>query len=122
MLIIFVRPIFIRFEVNKRLWIKKYINCKSTFTKKNVFRKWKQNYKYSNSSKQFLCRERIDPEILWEEYLRGKQTYLPLFKKYNCSKQTIQRKIDLNQLTVKPKLVFEAVNLIMLHIGEGTFV
>ena len=38
---------------------------------------------------------------MWEEYLRGKQTYLQLSKKYNCSKRTIQRKIDLHEFTTK---------------------
>jgi hypothetical protein len=41
---------------------------------------------------------------LWEEYLRGKQTYLQLSKKYKCSKRTIQRRIDLHQLTATAKL------------------
>ena len=39
-----------------------------------------------------------------EEYLRGKQTYLQLSKKYHCSKRTIQRKIDLHELTTKVEL------------------
>lgn len=42
--------------------------------------------------------------MLWEEYLRGKQTYLQLAKKYKCSKRTIQRKIDLHQLTIRAKV------------------
>lgn len=48
---------------------------------------------------------------MWEEYLRGKQTYLQLAKKYNCSKRTIQRKIDLHQLSVRFK---EARGVIVL--------
>ncbi len=31
---------------------------------------------------------------LWHEYTEGKQTYLQLSKKYNCSTKTIQRKLD----------------------------
>lgn len=38
---------------------------------------------------------RLDPSIIWEEYTKGKQTYRQLAEKYNCSKKTIQRKIDL---------------------------
>tara|TARA_B100000809_G_scaffold27537_1_gene23976 strand:+ start:777 stop:986 length:210 start_codon:yes stop_codon:yes gene_type:complete len=53
-------------------------------------------------SKQFLGGERINPEILWEEYLRAKQTYLHLSKDYKRSKRSIPRKIDLHQLTVNP--------------------
>jgi hypothetical protein len=39
-----------------------------------------------------------------EEYLRGKQTYLQLSKKYHCSKRTIQRKIDLHHPITKAEL------------------
>jgi hypothetical protein len=52
---------------------------------------------------QFSGGERIDKSILWEEYLRGKPTYLQLAKKYNCSKRTIQRKIDSHKLAVESK-------------------
>ena len=36
---------------------------------------------------------------------------MQLAKKYNCSKRTIQRKIDLHKLTVNPKLAREVVVL-----------
>lgn len=36
--------------------------------------------------------------MIWQEYIEGKQTYLQLAVKYNCSIKTIQRKID----TVSP--------------------
>lgn len=49
--------------------------------------------------------------MLWEEYLRGKQTYLQLAKKYNCSKRTIQRKIDLHQIQTISKQVREVIIL-----------
>lgn len=48
---------------------------------------------------------------MWEEYLRGKQTYLQLANKYNCSKRTIQRKIDLHELTIKTRKPSRAVVL-----------
>ena len=38
--------------------------------------------------------ERINNAQLWEEYVKGKQTYLQLSIKYNCSIKTIQRRID----------------------------
>ena len=56
----------------------------------------------------FLGGNRIVPAIVWEEYLRGKQTYLQLSKKYNCSKRTIQRKIDSHKpfiISKKPKVI-----------------
>jgi len=37
------------------------------------------------------------------EYSKGKQTYEQLSKKYNCSKRTIQRKIDLYEVSVPKK-------------------
>jgi hypothetical protein len=47
--------------------------------------------------------ERINPCIIGEEYLRSKQTYLQLAKKYKCSNRTIQRKIDLHQVRATQK-------------------
>lgn len=41
--------------------------------------------------------------MIWQEYVRGKQTYDQLAIKYNCSKRTIQRKIDLHQITLPKK-------------------
>ncbi|MCF6182498.1 hypothetical protein [Lutibacter sp.] len=40
---------------------------------------------------------------LWAEYSKGKQTYAQLAKKYNCSKRTIQRKIDLHKVLIPKK-------------------
>ena len=68
----------------------------------------KQKYKCNTCGKQFLGGNRIIPAIVWEEYLRGKQTYLQLSKKYNCSKRTIQRKIDSHKpsiLTKDPRVI-----------------
>lgn len=38
---------------------------------------------------------RVTNDLIWKDYLKGKQTYLQLATKYNCSTKTIQRKIDL---------------------------
>ena len=43
--------------------------------------------------------------------MRGKQTYVQLATKYNCSKRTIQRKIDFHTLILQPKA---ARNVIIL--------
>ncbi len=48
---------------------------------------------------------------LWDDYLNGKQTYAQLSKKYNCSKRTIQRRIDKYQLENK---VIKAKEVIVL--------
>jgi transposase-like protein len=43
----------------------------------------------------------LDVQQLWEEYTKGKQTYLQLATKYRCSVKTIQRKIDKANTTKK---------------------
>lgn len=44
--------------------------------------------------KVFQGGARLTPAKIWLEYTEGKQTYLQLAEKYNCSIKTIQRKID----------------------------
>jgi hypothetical protein len=53
-----------------------------------------QPYKWASYRKRFFDRNRINSNLIWEEYLKGKQTYLQLAAKYNCSTKTIHRKID----------------------------
>jgi len=53
----------------------------------------------------------VDPAILWTEYKEGKQTYKQLSIKYNCSTKTIQRKIDIYNVPVEPKLPRKVVVL-----------
>jgi hypothetical protein len=60
-------------------------------------------YKCYVCKKQFLGGKRIVIKELWEEYITGKQTYNQLAQKYNCSKRTIQRKIDLYQVSIPQK-------------------
>jgi hypothetical protein len=50
--------------------------------------------------------------LIWQEYLQGKQTYLQLSLKYNCSIKTIQRKLD--QVQVRKQTTFSGVvNVLM---------
>lgn len=51
-------------------------------------------------------------QILWQEYIQGKQTYQQLAFKYNCSVKTIQRKIDAVKTEHKPTFPSVA-NLLM---------
>lgn len=55
-----------------------------------------QRYKCASCGKQFLLSYQldIDVNVIWDKYIQGKQTYLQLASKYNCSTKTIQRKID----------------------------
>jgi Mor family transcriptional regulator len=41
-----------------------------------------------------LAGNRLNNDEIWNDYVKGKQTYIQLSKKYNCSVRTIQRKID----------------------------
>lgn len=79
--------------------------------KKNGHRNGKQKYKCHACGKQFLGGIRISSQTLWEEYHEGKQTYSQLAAHYNCSKRTIQRKIDLYQVFLPEKTVREVVVL-----------
>jgi len=56
--------------------------------------KGKQRYQCANCKRVFIGGIRLDPQIILEEYLTGKQTYSQLADKYSCSVKTIQRKID----------------------------
>jgi hypothetical protein len=47
---------------------------------------------------------RLNNAQFWQEYVKGKQTYLQLSTKYNCSIKTVQRRIDLHKFAFdKPK-------------------
>nr|WP_241910375.1 hypothetical protein [Tamlana carrageenivorans] len=61
-----------------------------------------------NCKSVFTGGKEIQVDSLWDEYTRGKQTYLQLSQKYGCSKRTIQRKLDLHQVKdveITPKKV-----------------
>ena len=68
-------------------------------------------YKCHVCGKQFIGGERVSPAELWKEYLEGKQTYSQLAIKYKCSQRTIQRKIDLYQVSIPQKTACEVVVL-----------
>ena len=50
------------------------------------------------AKKVFTGGKSLCPEQLWDEYSKGKQTYEQLAEKHNCSRRTIQRKLDLHQV------------------------
>ncbi len=69
-------------------------------------------YKCYVCKKQFPGGIRHNPDAIWNEYTSGKQTYEQLAKKYNCSKRTIQRKIDLHKVIATEKEPRKVVVLI----------
>ena len=86
--------IFISFEANQRLWIKKCFYCNKGFVQNYGFINGVQRYKCSICNKQFVGGNQLNNAQIWEDYVKGKQTYEQLSRKYNCSKRTIQRRID----------------------------
>lgn len=60
-------------------------------------------YKCYVCKKQFSGGNRQNSSTIWNEYINGKQTYEQLAKQYNCSKRTIQRKIDLHKVSIPKK-------------------
>ena len=53
-----------------------------------------QRYKCGNCNRVFKGGVRIEPIQIWNEYVKGKQTYQQLAEKHGCCIKTIQRKID----------------------------
>jgi hypothetical protein len=60
-------------------------------------------YKCYVCKKQFREGLRLISLTIWDAYTKGKQTYKQLAKKYNCSKKTMQRKIDLHTVILPKK-------------------
>lgn len=71
-----------------------------------------QRYKCASCGKQFRKKEKIDSNIIWQEYTQGKQTYTQLALKYGCSTRTIQRRIDSAQVQ-RITTFTSAVNVLM---------
>ncbi len=69
-----------------------YCSCK--IVSRDGFHKGVQRYKCAGCGKRFTGGKRLQPAIIWGEYVEGKQTYYQLSLKYHCSVKTIQRKID----------------------------
>lgn len=84
--------------MNKKVFIVVNILPRKNGTVKGV-----QLYKCASCGKQFLGGNRLDCNQLWKEYVEGKQTYIQLAQKYNCSIKTIQRKLDKINIENKSK-------------------
>ena len=53
-----------------------------------------QRYKCYVCERQFIGGARLDNNVLWREYTKGKQTYRQLADKYGCSAKTVGRRLD----------------------------
>ena len=54
----------------------------------------------------------MDVAHLWQEYTKGKQTYLQLAEKYNCSPRTIQRRLD--NVILEPRSSFSSIANVLM--------
>ena len=54
-----------------------------------------QRYLCKSCGRRFIIRQVIDTEVLWREYVFGKQTILQLSERYGISRNTVRRKLDL---------------------------
>ena len=79
-----------------------------------------QLFKCIACKKQFLGGTRLSNEVLWQEYVEGKQTYKQLASKHNCSVKTIQRRLDKITFT-PPKVAANEVAVLMdtTYFGRG---
>lgn len=60
-----------------------------------------QRFKCVLCNKQFVGGTRLKNAEIWQEYVKGKQTYAQLSVKYGCSIKTIQRRIDQHIVSFK---------------------
>ena len=67
---------------------------------KNGLRRGRQNFKCHGCGKQFVGGNRLCAEVLWEHYVRGKQTLIQLAVANGCSERTIRRKLDCITVTL----------------------
>ena len=61
---------------------------------KNGFKSQKQKYLCKSCGKQFVFRQNIDNQVLYDDYIFGKQTLKQLSRKYKNSVRTVQRRLS----------------------------
>jgi len=66
---------------------------------KNGFKSHKQRYLCKSCGKQFVFRQRIDYQVLYGDYVFGKQTLKQLSQKYKISISSVQRQLSLMHST-----------------------
>ena len=54
-----------------------------------------QRFKCASCKRVFNGGQRLINHLIWHEYMQGKQTFLQVSIKYNCSLKTIQRRLDI---------------------------
>ena len=72
------------------------------------YHKGVQRYQCASCKRKFIGGERLNPQNIWDNYTKGKQTYAQLAEQNECSIKTIQRKIDAiktHRSTTFPRIV-----------------
>lgn len=78
---------------------------------KNGFKSQKQRYLCKTCDKQFVFRQTIDNQLVYDDYIFGKQTLTQLSKKYKISVSTVQRKLS---SIVSTRVISSSKNVIVL--------
>jgi hypothetical protein len=78
---------------------------------KNGFKLQRQRYLCKSCGKQFTFRQHIDFQLLYNDYVFGKQTLKQLSQKYKISISTVQRKLALVHST---RIISSSKNVIVL--------
>ena len=73
--------------------------CNSSLIVKNGVKLHKQRYLCKSCGKQFVFRQKIDNQLLYNDYVFGKQTLKQLSQKYKISVSTVQRYLSSVQST-----------------------
>ena len=88
------------------------LRCGSVNTKKDGKRKWRQSYKCKRCSHVWIgksrSRTKVNIKKLYEDFSDHKQTYLELAKQNKISVKTVQKYLDMKELTpnkVKPRKI-----------------
>jgi transposase-like protein len=83
---------------------KKCPKCSSYHIKRYWTQFWSQRFKCNLCWYVFQKKKRkLNPDVLYQEYLKGKQTYQQLADKYHVNIRTIQRYIDKAEIFKKKR-------------------
>ena len=95
----------------KSIWLKKCFYCKSDAIVKNGHKDHIQRYLCKSCGKRFINRKVVDTEVLWRDYVFGKQTISQLSERYEISQSTVSRKLDSVRV---PRIISSSKNVVIL--------
>lgn len=86
------------------MFLKKCPSCKSPIVKKNGKRNGVQLYKCCDCGCQFRGKVYLSKEVVWKQYLTGKQTISEIAKAYGVSVSTVKRRLSECSVSWRPPL------------------